>query len=38
MRTSLGEEGREALVFAAGLALLGEVTVRLVFCQQECAR
>jgi hypothetical protein len=29
VRTSLGEEGGETLVVGAGLALLGEVTIRL---------
>lgn len=33
VRTSLGEEGGEALVVVAGLALLSEVTVRLYHCQ-----
>jgi hypothetical protein len=33
VRTSLGEEGGEALVGGAGLALLSEVTIRLFGCQ-----
>jgi len=38
VRTSLGEEGGEALVVVAGLALLSEVTVRLYYRQSECAQ
>ena len=33
VRTGLGEEGGEALVVIAGLALLSEVAVRLWCCQ-----